>query len=100
MLILYWQIALLLHDGENTELQREVNSLLQQPRLAAAPNSQRRKSGKYMKYKRHEETRIIYLLQLHFPLSNITGYNLDGKNQLAREAALTLHPQQFEYLLK
>ena len=32
--------------------------------------------GKYMKYKRHEETRITSLLQRHFPLSNIAGYNL------------------------
>ena len=29
--------------------------------------------GKYM---RHEETRITSLLQRHFPLSNIAGYNL------------------------
>ena len=29
-----------------------------------------------MKYKRHEETRITSLLQRHFPLSNIAGYNL------------------------
>ena len=66
--------------------------------------------GKYMKYKRHEETRITSLLQRHFPLSNIAGYNLaqdkiiylwdvqrreqrigaekERKKQLAKEAAL------------
>ena len=32
--------------------------------------------SKYMKYKRHEETRITCLLQLHFVLSNIAGYYL------------------------
>ena len=32
--------------------------------------------GKYMKYKRHEETTIASLLQRHFPLSNIARYNL------------------------
>ena len=66
--------------------------------------------GKYMKYKRHEETRITSLLQRHFPLSNIAGYNLardkikilwdvqrreqrieaekEREKQLAKEAAL------------
>ena len=29
-----------------------------------------------MRYKRHEETRITCLLQQHFPLSIIDGYNL------------------------
>ena len=65
-----------------------------------------------MKYQRYEETRITCLLQRPFPLSNIAGYNLaqdniiylgdfqrrkrtieakeDGKNQLAKEAALAL----------
>ena len=43
-----------------------------------------------MKYKRHEETGITCLLQRHFPLSNIAGFNLDGKNQLVKEAALAL----------
>ena len=64
-----------------------------------------------MKYKRHEESRIISLLQLHFPLPNIAGYNLaqdkiiylwdiqrreqtieaekERKKQLEKEAALT-----------
>ena len=66
--------------------------------------------GKYMKYKGHQEARITALLQRHFPLSNIAGYNLaqdkiiyvwdvqkreraikaekERKNQLAKEAAL------------
>ena len=32
--------------------------------------------GKYMKYKRHEETRFTLLLQRHFPLSKFAGYDL------------------------
>ena len=32
--------------------------------------------GKFMKYKRHEETRITRLLQRHFPMSKMAGYNL------------------------
>ena len=31
---------------------------------------------KYIKYKRHKETRITCQLLLHFPLSNMGGYNL------------------------
>ena len=31
---------------------------------------------KYLKYKAQEEARITCILQLHFPLSNISGYNL------------------------
>ena len=68
--------------------------------------------NKYMKSKRHEETRITHLLQCqwHFPLPNIAGYDLaqnkimylwdlqrfqktieaenEKKRQLAKEAAL------------
>ena len=65
---------------------------------------------KYMKYKGHQETRITAILQRHFPLSNIAGYNLaqdkiiyvwdvqrreraikdekERKKQLTKEAAL------------
>ena len=32
--------------------------------------------GKYMKYKRHKENRISYLLLRHFPFSSFTAYNL------------------------
>ena len=32
--------------------------------------------GKYIKYKGHQEARTTALLQRHFPLSNIAGYNL------------------------
>ena len=64
----------------------------------------------YMKYKGHQHTRITALLQRHFPLSNIAGYNLaqdkiiyvwdvqrreraikaekERKKQLTKEAAL------------
>ena len=57
-----------------------------------------------MKYKRHEETRIMCLLHLHFPLSNMAGHNLDGKIQLVksdgeRSSYCVVHLQQFEYLL-
>ena len=87
--ILYHQGASPLHEGENIELMRKVNRL-QLHLILRGRRVYFMYFSKYMKYKRHEETRITCLLQQHFPLSNIAGYNLDGDNQLAKEAALAL----------
>ena len=96
------------HEVEKEELWRKVNRLR---KIAHHYNDEAEEwFGKYMKYKRHEETRITSLLQRHFPLSNIAGYNLaqdkiiylwdvqrreqrigaekERKKQLAKEAAL------------
>jgi len=96
------------HEVEKEELWRKVNRLR---KIAHHYNDEAEEwFGKYMKYKRHEETRITSLLQRHFPLSNIAGYKLaqdkiiylwdvqrreqrigaekERKKQLAKEAAL------------
>ena len=56
-----------LHEGENAEHLRKVSRLRD---IAHHYNDEAEEwFGKYMKYKRHEETRISCLLQRHFPLS-------------------------------
>ena len=96
------------HDEEKAELLRKVSRLRE---IAHLYNDEAEEwFGKYMKYKGHQETRITALLQRHFPLSNIAGYNLaqdkiiyvwdvqrreraikaekERKKQLTKEAAL------------
>ena len=73
---LYQQGAPPLHEeqNENAELLRKVSRLRE---IAHHYNDEAEEwFGKYMRYKRHEETRITCLLQRHFPLSNIAGYDL------------------------
>ena len=96
------------YDAEKAELLRKVSRLRE---IAHLYNDEAEEwFSKYMKYKGHQETRITALLQRHFPLSNIAGYNLaqdkiiyvwdvqrreraikaekERKKQLTKEAAL------------
>ena len=62
------------YDAEKAELLRKVSRLRE---IAHLYNDEAEEwFSKYMKYKGHQETRITALLQRHFPLSNIAGYNL------------------------
>ena len=63
-----------MHEEENAELLLKLSRLRE---IAHHYNDEAEEwFGKYIKYKRHEETRITCLLQLHFVLSNIAGYYL------------------------
>ena len=73
-LSLYQRGASPLHEEENAELLRKVSRLRD---IAHHYKDEAEEwFGKYMKYKRHEETRFTLLLQRHFPLSKFAGYDL------------------------
>ena len=62
------------HEEKNAELRRKVKRLRD---IAHHYNDEAEEwCQKYLKYKAQEEARITCLLQRHFPLSNISGYDL------------------------
>ena len=74
------QYASQLHSGydvEKAKLLYKVNRLQEIAHPSLYNDEAEEWSNKYMKYKGHQETRrITAILQRHFPLFNIAGYNL------------------------